>query len=236
MEAKDSCSSKNSLFFSTKRPETSHKSKANDDKGKNRLKALRGWDYRDIRRVDLHTKPQQMNPLSNIESINKDEDSKYIRLYKENSNLKRENEYLKKNLKETKVEIDRAKLKIEELESIVAELRDKLNEAEELPIDSIEEVKEEHISDTIKELAKKLNCDSGNEEELKSLELALRLEAEERETMERELFLQQNEALKALDNSARRTSLEDMNYEQLLDLEEKIGYISKGLPEEQIEV
>lgn len=145
-----------------------------------------------------------------------------------------------------------AKDRIEELEAEVEELRGRLeaNElAPELDQEPEEEVKQEEDIATkpvnVEELARMLNCDTNNQEEMKSIELAMQLEAEERrqheENLQRILQVQQQTlALHAMGSNDPRAAgnlnPDVMTYEQLLELEEKIGSVSKGLPLEKIGV
>ena len=110
-----------------------------------------------------------------------------------------------------------------------------------------EEVKQEIPIENITELAKRLNCDSSNPEELRSLQLALQLQAEERrqqlrearEQMQKLAHDEQDEALQALDHdpqSAVNVNPDVMTYEQLLELEDKMGSVCKGLTQEEIAV
>ncbi len=100
----------------------------------------------------------------------------------------------------------------------------------------------------IVELAQRLQCNTENPDEMESLRLALQLEAEEREEQRagqlrhmQQLILvqQQAAALNSLNEdpeSMARIDPDNMTYEQLLELGEKIGSVSKGLTSAQIAV
>lgn len=236
---------KATLFTTTNNPEQQKRAGQMEDIGKDRLKALRGWNARDVRQVSFD-EPQQKESRADIFILKKmveddfatHEDVKErTKLAQENSALKKENNYLKRCLEQVKSDLEKAQGRIGELENQVTDLKAQLSEVgSDIPIDDIEEVKEEMPSEAIKEYAKRLNCDSSNAEELRSLELALKLEAEERAMMERQLYIQQNEALRAMDSGTQELDPETMSYEQLLELEEKMGSISKGLTTQEIEV
>ncbi len=156
--------------------------------------------------------------------------------------------------------MESAKQRIQELEAEVEELRGQmagpnlggaLNEEGSLPQsqeesefqpEEGEEVKQQQEINQacVAELAKRLNCDASNQEELKSLELALKLEEEERRQQVVHLEAQQQAfALRMLGNDPRTTAginPDDMTYEQLLELEEKMGSVSKGLPADKVAV
>jgi len=228
---------------------------------KERLKALRGMKEPDRCMGMFHEPMDLSKPAFSLGTQNDPttslviENEQVIKLTQENQSLKMENENLKKNLGQTQAELKNANEKIVILEKAIEELKNLLKERDNMsaepqiaqeeegnieidPIpEPIEEVKQEIQKDQITEVAKKLNCDISNEEELKSIELAMQLEAEERQTMQRNLLIQQDEALRALDNAPRGIALnpEQMTYEQLLDLEEKIGSVSKGLKQAEID-
>jgi len=232
------------MLFASNNSEAPRKSTQMEDIGKDRLKALRGWNSRDVRQVSFNEPEQKdsrgdiftLRKLTDISKFIPQEDTKdYPKLELENSNLRKENEYLRRCLKQAKTEAEKAQERIEELEKEVNDLKAQLSDMDsDIPVGSVEEVKEEIPTEAIKEYAKRFNCDTSNAEELKSLELALRLEAEDRVIMERQLYIQQNEALRAMNNEGLDPEL--MSYEQLLELEEKMGSISKGLTHEEIQV
>jgi hypothetical protein len=235
------------MLFSSNNAEAPKKSAQMEDVGKNMSKELRGWDSKGVRQVNL-SEPEQKDSSGDIflhflqrklpdtdKFIIQEDTKDYSKLQSENFNLRNENEYLRRCLKEAKGEVEKAQERIEELENEVSDLKVQLSKMDSgIPVESVEEVKEEAPNEAIKEYAKKLNYDTSNAEELKSLELALKLEAEDRMMMERQLYMQQNEALRAMNNEG--VDPESMSYEQLLELEEKIGSISKGLTTEEIQV
>ena len=162
---------------------------------------------------------------------------------------------LKKYWRGAKTELKSAKIKINQLEHALRELHSRLmqqeqvEENEEREDERAEEVKEEVPTIiNLEELAERLHCDASNPDELRSLQLALQLEAEERQeeiaeaqaSMQKLLLVQQQDmALRALDNdpeSISNVNPDVMTYEQLLELEEKMGSVSKGLNEKAIAV
>ena len=221
---------------------------------KQRLKELRGWDHREHepmfapkpRPKEFVAPPQDML-ASDIQPPKKvsifavpaptSDADRITKLIQENMALRKENEYYKKQFKATKDDLDKAQEQISELENAIAEMKVQIESNPTSEDISSEEVKQEVPIDNVSELAKKLNCDSTNPDELKSLELALKLQAEEQQTMERELLIQQDEALREMNNQPGEQALnpDSMTYEQLLELEEKIGSVSKGLVVKQIE-
>lgn len=135
-----------------------------------------------------------------------------------------------------KVELKAARRKISELEEVIKESRCESQHSEP-SIENMEEVKKEITIDNLTEIAEKLKCDYSNPDELKSLQLALQLEAEERQKV-----VTQNEQarhfrlMRENDENSEQIDPDNMTYEQLLELEEKIGSVSKGLPKEEIMV
>jgi hypothetical protein len=105
----------------------------------------------------------------------------------------------------------------------------------EIDMEPVEEVKKEANVENFAEVAQRLNCDCSNPDELKSLQLALQLEAEERERQQdMNNRLRSVELMRQNSENAGEIDPDSMSYEQLLELEEKIGKVNNGMKQEAI--
>jgi len=150
-----------------------------------------------------------------------------------------------------KEELKEAKEKIKELEEYIQQNQqhDHDQDQEIDNVDSVEiiqeremememeEVKEPISTEKIKDIAEMLQCNCNNPDELKSLELAMQLEAEEKQKQIIENnHLRYLTILKQTEANSGNLDVDTMSYEQLLELEDKIGIVSKGLSEDKISV
>lgn len=140
--------------------------------------------------------------------------------------------------------MEKANKRVYELENTISANQDPLAPEGDEGVGSfegIEESKNEGSADSLSQLAERFHCDINNPDEIRSLQLAMQLEAQEKEDHIQKLIqVQQQElVLKGIVNdpqSVDRVNPDSMTYEQLLELEEKMGKVSQGLSQVQISV